>query len=93
MWMIGTNRLLGLVPDESPIVPLELRKNLVSGSVLYGDFRVCPFTDERPGFMRYVCVESATNIVIEDYQNDEKKLRLFKGPWSLSDDTSKETPK
>jgi len=60
IWKIGTKRVLG--------VTRELPKSLDGymgdfDDVLYGDFLVCPYTEEKAGVMQLVCVESATNVV------------------------------
>jgi hypothetical protein len=34
---------------------------------VYGDLLVCPFTADQPGHMRMVCVQEASNLVIEDH--------------------------
>jgi hypothetical protein len=31
----------------------------------YGDFEVCPFTRERSGEMRMVCIEKAENVFLK----------------------------
>jgi hypothetical protein len=33
-----------------------------------GDYEVCPFAAERPGWMQFVCVEKVTNLVVYDRQ-------------------------
>lgn len=72
MWIVGTKRLLGVRDDEDLIVPANLAKCLVPDSgdaferTTFGDFVVCPFTADRPGRMRMVCIESAANLVIQD---------------------------
>lgn len=93
MWIIGTNRILGIVPDEYPIAPPKLAYYLRSGIVVYGDYRVCPFSDDRPGFMRFVCIERASNIFVEDYRSDNKKTHFFTGPWSMTDKDPSATAK
>jgi hypothetical protein len=32
---------------------------------IYGDFEVCPFTPERKGVMWFVCIESASKLVVK----------------------------
>ena len=32
---------------------------------IYGDFEVCPFTAERKGVMQFVCIESASHVVVK----------------------------
>jgi hypothetical protein len=67
LWPIGTDRLLGVTGGPSiddagePIFPRNLKLN--PSDAIYGDFEVCPFTQERKGAMRFVCIESASNLV------------------------------
>lgn len=67
IWPVGSTRLLGVLPTEQEIVPDNLRRQLSFSKRVYGDFQVCPFTAERPGHMRFVCVQEAEHLVIEDY--------------------------
>jgi hypothetical protein len=67
--LIGTNRMLGVtagpVADDAdaPICPKEmLRFN--AGTEEFGDFEVCPFTSDKPGHMRLVCVDSVSHLVV-----------------------------
>ena len=68
LWPVASKRLLGLLPDEEPIVPSDVAPYLhrlveEPGLDVFGNFKVCPYTPERRGEMRYVCVESAKNLV------------------------------
>ena len=68
IWPIGTKRLLGVEePGEEPTVPSNVREWLAFGTVVYGTFRVCPLTVEKPDSMRTVCVEQATQLRVEQY--------------------------
>jgi hypothetical protein len=60
--------MLGVWDDEEPIVPANVAAELEPGlgRTVYGDFLVCPFTVERAGRMRMVCIESARNLVVPD---------------------------
>jgi hypothetical protein len=63
IWRIGTNRPLGVTgvhPGEEPILPEGLACGF--GDV-FADFEVCPFTKERPGVVRRVCIEAAKNVI------------------------------
>ncbi len=71
MWRVGTSRYLGIWDDEEPIVPANLAAVLEpDGRTVFGDFLVCPFTVERAGWMRMVCIESACNLVVRDAQDE-----------------------
>jgi hypothetical protein len=70
LWPIGTHRMLGVsdgpaINDaENPIYP----QNIIfrhGDETIYGDFEVCPFTPEREGRMQFVCIESATHLVVK----------------------------
>jgi hypothetical protein len=72
LWWIGTRRVLFVAPDEDPIAPRNLRRHLDFGRSIYGDFRVCPFARDMPGRMRPVCIQEASNLVIEDSSDPEE---------------------
>jgi hypothetical protein len=70
IWRIGTNRLLGIF-DAAPqprgqdipwLPPSKLRNIDPEWMEVYGDYRVCPLTRERPGWMQFVCIESASKL-------------------------------
>jgi len=69
IWPIGTKRMLGVtagpVADDadSPICPKEMLK---WPALEYGDFEVCPFTQEKPGHMQMVCVQSVSHLVVHE---------------------------
>jgi hypothetical protein len=70
IWPIGTKRMLGVaagpVADDAdaPICPNEM---LRWPAEEYGDFEVCPFTEEKPGHMQMVCVESVSHLIVHDH--------------------------
>jgi hypothetical protein len=59
IWRMGTNRILGVQDD---IMPEALTSKMDWGVEAYGDFEVCPFTRERAGEMRMVCIEKAEDV-------------------------------
>ncbi len=69
IWPIGTNRMLGVTSGEfaddaeDPIVPRNMHFDPSQSA--FGDFEVCPFTADKPGHMRMVCIQSAKNLVIK----------------------------
>jgi len=69
LWVIGTHRVLA--PDEVPQTVEDLLEmdgdHLMSVSV-FGDYEVCPLEKERPGWMRAVCLESASHLVATDWR-------------------------
>jgi hypothetical protein len=71
IWIVGTRRVLGV--SERPSnggegmdgLPSNLRRafaHLPFVTEVYGDFEVCPFTRDRPGWMQIVCVARATRL-------------------------------
>jgi hypothetical protein len=67
LWRIGTHRLLGIlgISKEDRDLPLEVKAKLNYDTVIFGDFLVYPLTASKPGVMQLVCIESATNLVIQ----------------------------
>jgi hypothetical protein len=65
IWIIGTDHLLGVLPSEDEIMPPAIKKELGIGTQIYGDYLVCPFTQEKKGHMQMVCIESAKSLHIE----------------------------
>ena len=74
IWRVGTHRILGVNTaanegdDELEPRPPEVLKATPKGAdlfstSLYGDYRVCPFTRSRSGWMQYVCIAKATHLV------------------------------
>ena len=69
IWPVGTKRILGISEGRFyqggyDNVPGELVGQLTWDTAMFADFTICPFTDEQPGVMRLICVESAENISI-----------------------------
>lgn len=63
IWIVGTNRMLGVVPSECEIMPedlLNIFKTNVNAKV-FADFEICPFTAEKEGHMQFVCIEAFSN--------------------------------
>ena len=73
IWPRGTHRLLGIVArndgvrTEEDRLPLSLRKlSPRFGREFWGEFRFCPVTRERAGWMRFGYLTAARNITIVD---------------------------
>lgn len=70
IWIVGTRRILGV----SEWRMAEMERDLLPANVwaafgddppnrqVFGDFDVCPFTRERPGWMQMVCVARAIRL-------------------------------
>jgi len=77
LWPVRTHRLLGVsegrfaLPDYQNIPPELVEKLGGFDNEMFADFLVCPFTDDKPGVMRLICVESATNIVVRQRSGQE----------------------
>ena len=65
IWPVGTRRIMGVL-DEYPL-PGELDDYDLLNGAAWGDFEVCPFTKDRQGWMRMVCVESASKVTYKKY--------------------------
>lgn len=76
MWIVGTERLLGVHPEQSPILPKKVKQYLRPNVAVFADFTVCPFTREKPDLMQMVCVESAEHLKIETY-NEEGNVTMI----------------
>jgi hypothetical protein len=74
IWKIGTNRVLGVVDgagqaETENVLPAQLR-TIVGGAepnpedTVWADFKVCPQTRSRPGWMQMVCLKSAAHVFL-----------------------------
>ena len=68
IWPIGTKHLLAVRSrNEALMMPKEIESKLFtngSENDVYGDYEVCPFSEERKNEIQVVCVESAKNLVV-----------------------------
>jgi hypothetical protein len=67
IWPVGSARLLGVSQQRfaDPAIcnlPDTLARQLSPDDDVFADFEVCPFTAERAGVMRLVCVDSASRV-------------------------------
>ena len=70
IWIVGTHRMLSVrsadTDDEEDGLPtpaLNLLKQGAPGEfVVFGDYKVCPLAKKHAGWMRPVCVESASRL-------------------------------
>jgi hypothetical protein len=69
IWIVGTPRVLG-VRDASgggvtvrPEIQMLLSRGGPGATVVYGDYEVCPLSKPHPGWMQFVCIESAAHLV------------------------------
>jgi hypothetical protein len=69
IWVVGTQRMLG-VRDATgggvtvrPEIQTLLSQGEPGATVVYGDYEVCPLSKPHPGWMQFVCIESATHLL------------------------------
>jgi len=77
VWPVGTKRILG-VAGESEGFPNCLLPHIGFSKRVYADLIACPFTADKPARMRMVCIESAWNMVVEDYTEDPTTARVYR---------------
>jgi hypothetical protein len=69
IWRIGTDRILA-VGDVDIIIPRNLSdafgKDNTYDRDVFGNFEVCPLTKSKEGEMQWVCVESASRLVVRE---------------------------
>jgi hypothetical protein len=67
---LGTTRILGISDEANGLPPAIATLMLIHGDALtmriFADFRVCPFTRQRPGAMQFVCVDRASHVVAQE---------------------------
>jgi hypothetical protein len=69
IWIIGTNRMLGL--RDGTELPVALQKSLSDfDHEVVGDFQFCPFTPHKAGVMQVGCLAKVGN-----YQINEREQR------------------
>lgn len=62
--MLGVLMEDGRDPEDPDSLPEHLGRFFTSdGVALYGDFRVCPLTLEKAGWMQMVCIAHAEHLV------------------------------
>lgn len=66
--------MLGIHHDELP--PALASRKLNFDTEMLGIFNVCPFTEERPGRMQFVCIESWRDVTLR--QRPEKSQAKHK---------------
>ena len=49
--------------EEGPALPKNLPP-VDEDAYLFGDYTVCPFTTDKPGAMRAVCLAEARNVMV-----------------------------
>jgi hypothetical protein len=88
LWVIGTKRILGVMcpaGTESDCAALPAKAAFIADQLpgtaqTFGDFTVCPFTVSRPGWMQFVCVESASHLIVEKWDDATNSFKYVSGP-------------
>ena len=64
IWPVGTKRLLFVEQnaEERFNVPTDLEPSIQMGTLIYGNYLVCPLAPERASHMRKVCVAKAKDL-------------------------------
>lgn len=55
---------------EVPWIPANLESRVGPGIDVFGDYEVCPLTKQRVGEMQMVCVESASRLVLKNWNKE-----------------------
>jgi hypothetical protein len=69
IWVAGTRRMLGVKDATGGGVTVrpEIQRLLSQGDpmeiAVFGDYDVCPLSKAHPGWMQFVCVESAAHLM------------------------------
>ena len=73
VWPIGSKRILGVGGGEDPALPAPVSALTQPDAFkvdLYGDFRVCPLTRDRPGWMRMVRINAVRRLLAHTRRPD-----------------------
>jgi len=70
IWIVGTRRILGvsewrMAEWERELLPANVWAAFGDHPLdreIFGNFEVCPFTRDRPGWMQMICVARATRL-------------------------------
>ena len=69
IWVVGTRRMLGVTDATGggvtvrPEIQTLLSASEPGATVVYGDYEVCPLSKAHPGWMQFVCIESAAHLI------------------------------
>jgi hypothetical protein len=71
IWRVGTKRIIGVIGADGDLenggLPDRVGKLVEPDAFkvdVDGDYRVCPFTKERPGRMQIVCIDDASHLIV-----------------------------
>ncbi len=72
IWRLGTKRILGVDDgddNETPWMPAPIKQAFGKNAfdkLVYADFKVCPLSKQKPGWMQFVCITNARHVVVKD---------------------------
>ena len=65
IWPVGTTRILGYADGALKCsLPPKIDSLMTAEQVVFADVVVRPVTRSRPGYMRFVCIATATRLVV-----------------------------
>jgi len=64
VWPVGTKRYLGYPDWAKCKLPINVASRITLGNVLYANIVVRPLSVEKPKHMQFVCIASASHIVV-----------------------------
>jgi len=70
-----TKRVLGVLPSENEIAPKCLRSEVTFKQDVIGRITVCPFSPEKVGAMRMVCVEEVRDAAVRSIAPTGENVR------------------
>ncbi len=65
IWVVGTKRLIG-IPEFSPLPDNLDSVYIPYKNEVFGDFVLCPLTERKAGEMQFVCMLSASHLVVRE---------------------------
>jgi hypothetical protein len=79
---LGTKRILGVLDGakndaSDDVLPADLRSRLGpewDKYDVFGDFEVCPLTQERPGHMQFVCLKRAQHVNLVTFAREPRPV-------------------
>jgi len=75
--MLAAVDAAGHFDDETgPPLPTNVHQALNGfGTDIFADYKVCPLTRSKLGHMQFVCVVSASNIVVQTFGKPPRRVR------------------
>ena len=77
IWLVGTKRVVAVNKGMPEMLLKYLDMASPEHSDIYGDYEICPLERDRPGYMRSVCVSSASRLVVQNRDRTRPPIRLL----------------